>query len=81
MKKDNNNKKNKNKNKYQSDTRIKLNDLGEGCVLVDSKGHVWVVEDIIVNRIILSNVWGDTHYTRAINIGRKGYLYGFSLFE
>lgn len=69
-----------NKRNNKSDP-IRLRDLDEGCLLVDQRNYVWLVEDIIENRIILTSPWGNIRHTRAINIGRKGYLYGFSLFE
>lgn len=65
---------------HDENTRIKLKDLAEGSLLVDSKERMWVVEDIIENRIILTPSWGCNHYTKAINIGRKGWLYGFYLY-
>lgn len=65
---------------HDENTRIKLKDLAEGSLLVDSKERMWVVEDIIGNRIVLTPSWGRKHYTKSINIGRKGWLYGFYLY-
>ena len=42
--------------------------------------HILVVEDIIENRIVITPAWGRNHYTKAINIGHKGWLYGFYLY-
>ena len=61
-------------------TKNKLKDLAEGSLLIDNKEHMWVVEDIIENRIIISPSWGRNHYTKAISIGRKGWLYSFYLY-
>lgn len=61
-------------------TKIKLKDLAEGSLLVDNRERMWVVEDIIENRIIISPSCGRNHYTKAISIGRKGWLYGFYLY-
>ena len=65
---------------HGENTRIKLQDLAEGCLLVDTKERIWVVEDVIGHRIILSPSWGNAHYTKTINIGRKPWLYGFYLY-
>lgn len=65
---------------HDEKTRIKLRDLAEGALLVDSKERMWVVEDIIENRIVITPAWGRNHYTKAINIGHKGWLYGFYLY-
>lgn len=65
---------------HDKNTRIKLKDLAEGSLLVDSKERMWFVEDIIENRIILTPSWGCNHYTKTISIGRKGCLYGFYLY-
>ena len=61
-------------------TKIKLKDLAEGSLLINKKERMWVVEDIIENRIIISPNWGRNHYTKSISIGRKGWLYGFYLY-
>ena len=66
--------------RYNKMHPIKLKDLDEGCLLVDKRNHVWLVEDIIENRIILCNAWDRNHYTNTISIGRKGCLYGFYLY-
>ena len=65
---------------HGENTRIKLKDLAEGCLLVDTKERIWVVEDVIGHRIIRSPSWGNAHYTKTINIGRKPWLYGFYLY-
>ena len=65
---------------HGENTRIKLKDLAEGYLLVDTKERIWVVEDVIGHRIILSPSWGNTHDTKTINIGRKPWLYGFYLY-
>lgn len=66
--------------KHDENTRIKLKDLAEGSLLVDNKERTWVVKDIIDNRIILTPTWGRNNYSKAINIGHKGWLYGFYLY-
>ena len=65
---------------HGENTRIKLTDLAAGCLLVDTKERIWVVEDVIGHRIILSPSWGNAHYTKTINIGRKPWLYCFYLY-
>ena len=66
--------------KHDDKTKIKLKDLAEGSLLIDNRDRMWVVEDIIDNRIVISPSWGRNHYTKAINIGHKGWLYGFYLY-
>lgn len=43
---------------HDDNTRIKLKDLAEGCLLVDTKERIWVVEDVVGHRITLSPSWG-----------------------
>ena len=66
--------------KHDDKTKIKLKDLAEGSLLIDNKERMWIVKDIIKNRIIISPGWSCNHYTNTISIGRKGCLYGFYLY-
>ena len=66
--------------KYDENTRIKLKDLAEGSLLVDTRKRIWVVEDVVGHRLTLSPSWDRNHYTKVINIGSKGWLYGFYLY-
>lgn len=68
------------KYKYDASTRIKLKDLAEGSLLVDTRERIWVVEDVVGHRLTLTHIWGRNHYTKVINIGSKGWLYGFYLY-
>ena len=58
--------------KHDDKTKIKLKDLAEGSLLIDNKERMWIVKDIIKNRIIISPGWSCNHYTNTISIGRKG---------
>lgn len=67
------------KHKYDARTRIKIKDLAEGSLLVDTRERIWVVEDVVGHRLTL-HIWGRNNYTKVINIGSKGWLYGFYLY-